>query len=466
MPVTIPLPDLRGSRMLSARPRRAWPLVLGALAGALLAGCVAAPQHDAVVSPPPGDASVTQPPILFVHGNGDSAALWITTIWRFESNGYPRDRLFAIDLIAPTARDDDAVPQTNRSSTRDVRDQLAAKVDQILARSGSAKLALVASSRGANTVRNYLKNGGGAAKVGWAVLGGGVNHGVYAAPGGPNSEFNGAAAFMTQLNEGGEEVVPGVRYLTLRSDRLDKYAQPELAAGRPSGIGYEAPALRGATNVVLEGLDHRETAFSARAFAEMYRFLTGKDGSTEIVAEGRSQLTGYVGGYENRAPTNRGVAGVAVTIYEVDQETGARRGGPLHTATTGAGGSWGTFSARPTAYYEFVVEAPGQPVRHVFRSPFPRSTDHVGLRLADDAFPRAGTGLVVFTRPRGYIAEGRDEHSFDGKPVPGVAPGIPTSSSFRIDTTQFGRGLPAVLNGERLMIRAFPGEIVYAEFHH
>src|SRR5690242_4574734 len=33
------------------------------------------------------------PPILFVHGNGDSSALWITTLWRFESNGYPRERL-------------------------------------------------------------------------------------------------------------------------------------------------------------------------------------------------------------------------------------------------------------------------------------------------------------------------------------------------------------------------------------
>jgi hypothetical protein len=27
------------------------------------------------------------PPVLFVHGNGDHAALWITTLWRMESNG-------------------------------------------------------------------------------------------------------------------------------------------------------------------------------------------------------------------------------------------------------------------------------------------------------------------------------------------------------------------------------------------
>jgi len=29
---------------------------------------------------------------LFVHGNGDHAALWITTLWRMESNGVPRAR--------------------------------------------------------------------------------------------------------------------------------------------------------------------------------------------------------------------------------------------------------------------------------------------------------------------------------------------------------------------------------------
>ena len=46
-------------------------------------------------------------PIVFVHGNGDSAALWHTTIWRFESQGYDPQRLFAVDMAAPTAPGDD-----------------------------------------------------------------------------------------------------------------------------------------------------------------------------------------------------------------------------------------------------------------------------------------------------------------------------------------------------------------------
>ena len=46
-------------------------------------------------------------PIVFVHGNGDTAALWTTTIWRFESNGWPRERMSAVDLVYPTARNED-----------------------------------------------------------------------------------------------------------------------------------------------------------------------------------------------------------------------------------------------------------------------------------------------------------------------------------------------------------------------
>ncbi|WP_036047610.1 hypothetical protein [Bradyrhizobium sp. Tv2a-2] len=46
------------------------------------------------------------PPILFVHGNGDHAALWITTLSRMQSNGVPRDRMFVINFTDPLARGD------------------------------------------------------------------------------------------------------------------------------------------------------------------------------------------------------------------------------------------------------------------------------------------------------------------------------------------------------------------------
>ncbi len=407
-------------------------------------------------------ASSADPPILFVHGNGDSSALWITTLWRFESNGYVRERLFTIDYPNPTARDDDAVPQPSRSGTEEQRTQLAARVDMVLAQTGAAKLILVGNSRGANSIRNFVKHGG-AAKVSHVVLGGGVNHGVFSTPGSA-SEFNGAGPFMQELNAG-SEVVPGVAFMTIRSDKLDKFAQPTLASGAPSNIGYDAPELKGATNAVLEGIDHRETAFSARAFAEMFRFITGRAATGDIMPESTVRLSGLITGYENKVPTNMPVAGVAVSVFQIDPATGAHIGAPVHQMTTGVDGSWGALTGSPTAYYEFVVEQPGAPVRHIFRSPFPRSSSVVSLRLSEDAAVPNG-GLIIFTRPRGYVATGRDKHLLDGAPVPDVKAGVPTDSAFKVPFPGPERAIPASLNGENLTVRTIPGDIAYAEFHY
>ena len=150
-------------------------------------------------------------------------------------------------------------------------------VTRILLATGQTRLVLVGSSRGGYAIRNYIRNAGGAANVDAAILCGTPNHGVTAQPGAPDSEFNGLGRFLTQLNAG-REVEPGVRFLTLRSDATDKYAQP-LRGSEPTGVTFASPELRGATNVVLPGLDHREVAFHARAFREMYRFITGKEPS-------------------------------------------------------------------------------------------------------------------------------------------------------------------------------------------
>ncbi len=420
-----------------------------------------APATAPAASVTKGTASA-DPPILFVHGNGDSSALWITTLWRFESNGFARARLFTIDYPNPTARDDEAIPQPSRSGTEEQRTQLAAKVDAVLAQTGAAKLALVGNSRGANSIRNFVKHGG-AAKVSHVVLGGGVNHGVFSTPGN-TSEFNGSGPFMQELNAG-SEVVPGVAFLTIRSDKFDKYAQPTLASGAPSNISYAAPELKGATNIVLEGIDHRETAFSARAFAEMFRFITGRTAAGDITPESTVRLSGLITGYENKVPTNMPVAGVAVSVFQIDPASGARIGAPVHQMTTGADGSWGTLTGSPTAAYEFLIQQPGGSVRHIFRSPFPRSSAVVSMRLAEDA-PVANQGLVIFTRPRGYVASGRDKHLLDGAPVPGVKEGVPTDSAFKVPLPGPERAVPASLNGENITARTIPGDVVYAEFHY
>jgi pimeloyl-ACP methyl ester carboxylesterase len=95
-------------------------------------------------------------PVVFVHGDSDYAATWLTTIWRFESNGYPRDKLFAISFNDPQARDDDTVAQANRSSTQDQLRELTAFIDDVKKKTSAAKVAIVALSRGGYSTREYV----------------------------------------------------------------------------------------------------------------------------------------------------------------------------------------------------------------------------------------------------------------------------------------------------------------------
>src|SRR6476620_11138131 len=285
------------------------------------------------------------PPILFVHGNGDHAALWITTLWRMESNGVPRDRMFAINFTDPLARTDDSVPQQNKSSTEDQRRELGEAIQELKRRTGAARVALVGNSRGGYAIRNYVKNGGGG-DVSHAVLCGTPNHGVFAWDDNPGSEFNGRGSFLQGLNEGESEVTPGTAFLTLRSDNMDKYAQEDGRLigkpGTPTGVTAEGPALKGATNLVLGAVDHRETAFHPRAFREIYKFIAGREPDRiAIMPEAEVKLSGVVTGTPGGVQTNRPVAGASVEVYRVSSDTGERIGGALHSSQTGADGRWG-----------------------------------------------------------------------------------------------------------------------------
>src|ERR1700692_2556770 len=174
------------------------------------------------------------PPILFAHGNGEQAPLWMTTLWRMESNGVPRGRMFAINFTDPLSRTDDSKPEPNRSSTEDQRRELGEAIKELKRRTGAARVALVGNSRGGNPIRGYI-NGGGAADVSHAVLCGVPNHGVYDWDDGLGSEFSGRGPFLRGLNEGESEVTPGTSFLTLRSDGLDKYAQADGPLHRQAG---------------------------------------------------------------------------------------------------------------------------------------------------------------------------------------------------------------------------------------
>ncbi|MBU1361778.1 MAG: twin-arginine translocation pathway signal [Gammaproteobacteria bacterium] len=440
-------------------------LLASVLATTMLAACTTLP------------TMTERPPIVFVHGNGDSAALWQTTIWRFESNGWPRDRLFAIEQPYPLAREDDTVAQPGRSSTAESMAFLKSEVERVLKSTGADKVVLIGNSRGGNTIRNYVQNGGGNAVVSQVVLGGNPAHGIWAIPGvRERSEFSGLSPFIRELNApknaAGDEVTPGVKWLTVRSDSNDKYAQPDGlwigSRGTPTNIGFDGPALKGATNVVLPGVDHRETSFSPAAFAADWQFLTGEAPrileplvevpiklSGNVTGMGLDPLNPASGSFANNLP----IVGAGLSVFRVDPASGARLGDAVLTQTIGKDGRWGPFEGDPTASYEFVISAPGYATTHIYRSPFPRSSTLVNLRPERVAeADRDAKALVILTRPRGYFDVQRDTMQFDGRPMlPGVpSQGAGVSNAKLKLASDAPRAVTARFNQEGLVAQTWP----------
>jgi Lipase C-terminal domain/Lipase (class 2) len=404
------------------------------------------------------------PPMLFVHGNGDQAPIWMTTFWRMESNGILRDRLFAINFTNPLARTDDAVPQTNRSSTEEQRRELSIAVADLKKRTGASRVALIGNSRGGNSIRSFIKQGG-AGDVSHAVLCGTPNHGVFVTDDNLGNEFNGRGPFLRGLNEGESEVVPGTAFLTLRSDGQDKYAQEDGRfigkPGVPTGVTTDGPTLKGATNLVLGAVDHRETAFHPRAFREIFKFVAGREPARiAITPEPQVSLSGLVTGTPGGVQTNRPVADATVGIYRVAPETGERIGAALHLSCTKADGRWGPVEVDPTWCLEMMVAPQGEPITHYYRSPFPRSSDILHLRAAKPLAPAdAGAGaVVIMARPRGYFGLPRDVVLFDGREPADVKSGVPTDwmTTLRLSAAEAGRPVVGLFNEERIVARAWP----------
>ena len=441
----------------------------------LLGGALAlAPFAASAQQPPRPPVAPARTPIVFVHGNGDSSALWINNVWRFEANGWMRNQLFAIDFSYPNARREDARLEPFRSSAEEQQKELAAYVAQVRKATGRDKVALVGSSRGGNAIRSFLKNGG-ASSVSHAVLCGTPNKGIVNSDTLlVGSEFNGAYAFLKELNAGPDDLVPGVAMMAIRSDTNDKYAQPDGrfvgAPGKPTGVGYDASELSGARNVTLDGLDHREVAFHKLAFAAMHEFIAGiPPGTLFIAQEPLPVLNGKVTGIAEGAYTNLPVADAEVEIYEVDPRTGERRAStPVHRKVTGPDGLWGPFVGRAEAYYEFVLHMAAQPITHTYRSPFLRSSDLVHLRPAVFAKGDETAGAVVaMSRPRGYFGVGRDKFSLDGKAPPGITDGVPGVSVGKLSFDTAPRTVVAMLNNETIPTRTWPvkdNHLVIAEF--
>ena len=434
------------------------------IAGIVATGCASTPSQQQA------------PPIVFVHGNGDTAALWQTTVWRFESNGWPRERLHAIDVPYPLARDDDSKPQVGRTSTAEHMAYLKSEVEKVLQTTGASQVVLIGNSRGGNAIRNYILNGGGESTVSHAILGGTPNHGITAIAGyNEGSEFSGVGNFLKSLNTprnaAGDEVTGPVKWMTIRSDSNDKFAQPDgMWVGRKgvaTNVTFAGPELKGATNVVIPRIDHRETSFSPAAFAAAYQFITGRaPATTAALPERPIVLGGKVTGLglsssdprSGNFSNNLALPGARLEVHAIDAVSGERRGAAAYSHTVGADGLWGPFAAQPGTPYEFVVAAPGYATTHIYRSAFPRSSRIVNLkadRIADA--DKDAAAIVSMTRPRGYFDPERDRMDFDGQtPPPGALPGAGVSSSKLKLTSAQSRPVVAQFNGERVVGRSWP----------
>src|SRR5258706_7475265 len=439
-------------------------------ASLLLAACSGIPSHDA-----------SYPPIVFVHGDGGNAAQWMATMWRFESRGWPRDRLFGLDTAYPFSRDDDSKPQEARSSTVEHTAQLAAEVERVRKVTGADKVILIGHSRGGYSIRDYVRNGVGRATVSHAILCGTPNHGVFATSEfAPGSEFNSTAPFLTALNtpqgSAGFEVTPGVAFMTIRSDNQDKWTQPTGRwLGQPAlktNVSHDSPALKGAENVVLPGADHSETAFSQEAFVNAYRFITGHVPTrTDVIPEKSVALTGKVNGLAGVTATNLPVRGATVAVFEGSPASVERLGAPVHSTVTGADGVWGPFTPGSDAHYEFVTHADGYAILHVYRMPFARSSAVVDFRLGrlTDEDKKA-TSVIQMQSPMRYLVLGRGPITLDGKNPPGIADGVPgeSQSTLRLNEPAM-RTVAAEMGANRVAVRTWPvreNHLVRAVFHN
>ncbi len=239
----------------AARRRRGRPLPL--------AGCATPPGADT----PPADR-------LRARQRRHRGAVDDDDLALRDRNGWPRERLHAIDLPYPLARDDDDKAQPGRSSAAEHTQYLAAEVEQVLRRDrrdqGRAGRQLARRQRDPQlrrrtaAARPRCRTRCSAAR---RTTASGRNPAFL-----PGSEFNGAGPFLTALNaprgRDGNEVTPGVRWLTIRSDNNDKFAQPDGVVDRRQGHADQRqlrrPGAQGrARTSCIAGIDHRETSFSA-----------------------------------------------------------------------------------------------------------------------------------------------------------------------------------------------------------
>ena len=244
--------------------------------------------HISPTASPPGandfscKPSAAHPrPVVLVHGTfADMADSWQALSPLLANNGYC---VFALNYGA--ANGSGAVGIYGIADIRTGAAELSTFVDKVLNATGAAKVDLVGHSQGGMMPRYYLKNLGGAAKVGALVGLAPSNHGTTLNglftlgsyfPG-ANSFFGACvaceqqeagSAFLNELNAGGETVA-GVSYTVIES-RFDEVVTPYTSAFL-SGAGVNNITLQ--NQCILDGGEHLSMPYDHIADADVLTAL-------------------------------------------------------------------------------------------------------------------------------------------------------------------------------------------------
>lgn len=188
-------------------------------------------------------------PILFVHGWNSDGSTWNTMVSRFQADGYPTSRLFSWSYNTS---------QSNATTAQ----QIATKVNEILAATGAAKVDLISHSMGGLSTRYYTKNLGGDVKVDDFVSLGGPNHGTDTANfcfSTACSEMRVGSTFLNQLNSGDE--TPGASNYGTFWSPCDEVINPDSSV-----------PLAGAVNTQTACMSHSALHEDAGVYAQVRDF--------------------------------------------------------------------------------------------------------------------------------------------------------------------------------------------------
>jgi pimeloyl-ACP methyl ester carboxylesterase len=305
-------------------------------------------------------------PVVFVHGFAGSGLQFETQAKRLASNGYPAEIIEAHDYDSTFAVE----------TTDQVFARLDERIARLLAETGADRVDLLGHSLGTTLSHAYLATPARAATV----------------------------AHYVNLDGRTATAPPG--------------GVPTLA------VWGEGPATReigGSTNVYFPNQSHTQVVTSPETFTEIFRFFTGRaPRTTTVLPEPPGHLR--VSGRAVLFPTNVGVTGARLEIYEVDAATGHRRHARPAAAFPLAGdGSWGPFRARGWVRYEFAIVRDGAATHHLYFPPFRRTDRLVRLLSSLPGEGLAGltetseqhTNLVVSRNKEWWGAEG-DELLLNG----------------------------------------------------